>query len=62
MLSDLNELLKINEKQIELSNKIFDFTDIYSTNRIGLHNNIHSTNGVGLHKDIIIQEQNLMER
>ena len=28
---------------------LLDFTDIYSTNRIGLHNNIHSTNGVGLH-------------
>ena len=74
LLSNLNELLKINEKQIELSNKIFDFNNIYSMNRvglhtdihftngIGLHNNIHSTNGVGLHKDIIIQEQNLIER
>ncbi len=50
LLSDLNELSKINEKQIELSNKIFDFTDI------------HFTNGIGLHKGIIIQEQNLIER
>ena len=50
LLSDLNELSKINEKQIELSNKIFDFTDI------------HFTNGIGLHKGIIIQEQNLKER
>ena len=30
LLSDLNELSKINEKQIELSNKIFDFTDLFS--------------------------------
>ena len=49
---------KMNELDIKdkYGDQIDDFfsniTDIYSTNRIGLHNNIHSTNGVGLHNDI----------
>ena len=36
-----------------------DFTDIYSTNRIGFHNNIYSTNRIGLHENLKIHLENI---
>jgi hypothetical protein len=59
--NDLKEWFNLNrERMNEIDIKIkhgedidgffSNITDIYSTNRIGLHNNIHSMNGIGLHE------------
>ncbi len=39
-----------------------NFTDIYSTNRIGFHNNIHSTNGIGLHNPTKSEQARLVRK